>query len=202
MGMAVGIHPGQTTTAAATTRGQWCHTTALTATAHGPIPVIQTALTPRPASLHSLALPRITPAAVTQLLPPLVITSTVRPVTPAVAFPALPFPLAAAPITPAAAHTIQAAVPVVLVVVDLAAARRTTPAVASAVDLVAHRQEAPASAAVLTTAATHQAVVHTVDLAALHPLHREAVPPATPVADITAAAAMACIESRNDLPGI
>lgn len=195
MVMAAGIRPGQTTTAAATTHGQWCHTTALTATAHGPIPAIRTALTPLPASPHFLALPRITPAAVTQLLPP-VITSTIRPVTPAAAFPVLPFPLVAAPIIPVAARTIQAAVSAALGE-DLVVARRTTPVVASAVDWVAHRQEAPASAAAPTTAAT----LHTVDLAVLHPLHRAVALPATPVADITAAAATACTEGRNDLQG-
>lgn len=179
--------------AEATARGPWCHTTALTATTHGPIPVIQTALTPRPASPRSLGLPRITPAAVTHLLPTPVITSTIRPATPAVAFPALPFPLAAVPITPAAARTIQAALPAALGAVASAAAPRTTPVAASEVAWVAHPQEAPASAAAPTTAATHQAVV----LAA----HHQAVAlPATPAAGITAAAAtMACIEARNGL---
>ena len=188
MGMVVGIRPGPVTTAEATAHGQWYHTTALTATTHGPIPVIQTALTPRPASLHSSGLPRITPAAVIQLLPP-GITSTIRPVTPAVAFPALPFPLAAVPITPAAVRTMQAVVPAASAMVDLAAARRTTPAVAG----VAHRQEAPASAAAPTTTATPPAVVHTVVLLVALPV--------TPVADITAAA-MACMKGHNDLQGI
>ena len=159
--------------AVATTRGPWCHTTALTAATHGPIPAIHPALIPRPASPRSLAHPRITPAAVTHLLPTPVITNTIRPVTPAVAFPALPFPLAAVPITPAAP--------------------RTTPVAASAVVLAAHPQEAPASAAAPTTAATHQAVV-------LAAPHQAVALPATQVADITAAAAtMACIEVRNDL---
>ena len=189
MVMAVAIRPGQTTTAAATARGLRCHTTALTATTHGPTPAIQTALTPRPASLHSLALPRITPAAGTHLLP-MVITSSIRPVTPAVAFLAVPFPLAAAPTTPAAAHTIPAAVPAASAEA-LVAAPHTTPAVASAVEWVAHPPEAPASAAAPTTAATHRVAVRQVDLAAL---------PATPAAVITAAATtMACIEVRSGL---
>ena len=183
MVMAVAMHPGPATTAAATTRGPWCHTTALTATTHGPIPAIHPAFTPRPASPRSLALPRITPAAVIQLLPP-DITSTIRPVTPAVAFPALPFPLAAAPITPAAVRTIQAALPAALGAVASAAAPRTTPVAASEVAWVAHPQEAPASAAAPTTAATHQAVAL----------------PVTPAAGSTAAAAtMACIEARGGL---
>lgn len=181
------IHRGQTTTAAATARGRWFHTIASTATTRAPIPATPTVLHPRLPSRRSSA------AWVRPLIIPVTAIPQPRPaadhITPAV--PLVAVPSVAVRITPVV--DLAGAVPIIpaaALVAAPSAAALITPAEVPVVGLAAAHQAA--SAVPPTTAAIHQVAARLVVSAALHleePQH-----PVTPVAVITAAAIMACID--------